>query len=277
MSDYNFSGKMFGGLFEITIYDSDPSLAQLIVEEAYEKAQFLSKIFNFYDPKSELSILNRKRKLKCSKELLYLITKSLEFSNLTQGAYDVSLGKSFLNIKTNGKPIETKCSYKDIKIYGKKVTLTNDDVMIDLGSIAKGYIIDNIADFLIDNGIEAGMVDGRGDIRMFGEIEKDIEIQHPRQKDKSILTVKVKDKAIATSGDYNQYRHDYNKSHLLNNKTFSSVTVITDTLEKADLFATLIAVIDISQIDKLLNIDKDLKVITIDKHLHIENWPKIHI
>ena len=60
----------------------------------------LQKIFNFYDSESELSILNAKRRLEVSDDLLKVIKKAIKFSLLTNGRYDISLGKNMLERKT---------------------------------------------------------------------------------------------------------------------------------------------------------------------------------
>ena len=41
-----------------------------------------------------------------------------------------------------------ECTYRDIEVSGSKVRLNHEDVLIDLGSIAKGYIVDRIVEFL---------------------------------------------------------------------------------------------------------------------------------
>ena len=148
--DYEFSDKLFGDKIEITLYDIEPQLAKPIAEDAYREALRLQKIFNIYDDESELSLLNRTRKKACSEELLKVLKRALEYCKRTRGLYDISLGKLFLQRKGQGKGEKPRCTYKDIKIEGNEVLLEHEDVLIDLGSIAKGYIVDKVVDFLED-------------------------------------------------------------------------------------------------------------------------------
>jgi len=264
---YTFSDKLFGDKIVIALYEAEDSLAEMIIGEVYEEALRLQKIFNFYDDKSELSKLNAKRKLKCSKELLEVLKKALKASELTNGLYDVSLGSLFLARKKGIKEKFPNCSYKDIEIIDHQVRLLNDEVQIDLGSIAKGYIVDKITNFLKEQGLSSGFVDGRGDIIVFGENPQTISIEHPRKKGESIESLQIKNSGIATSGDYNQFNKDFENSHIINNN-LSSVTVIANTLEEADLLATMIAVVDEDKIKELSRRPGVKKIIIYDKEMN---------
>ncbi len=267
MEVFTFSGRLFGEKIEIKIFDAETGMAELVANDAYQESLRLQKIFSIYDEESELSKLNRKRGMKCSKELLEVLNRALEMCEKTGGSYDISLGKLFLSRKTEKKDAGPKCTYKDIEIKGRKVRLLHEDVLIDLGSIAKGYIVDRVAEHLMDNGVENGLVDGRGDIRVFGEKEHIAEIQHPRDKDSTVASVKIKDEGIATSGDYRQYRDSHRDPHIINNELFASVTVVAGTAEKADMFATALSTSDEKGIKRLLSSDETLKAVTIDRHL----------
>lgn len=267
---YVFEDKLFGSIIKITLLNIDPHLADMIAFDAYDEGLRLQKIFNFFDSESELSTLNKKRKLVCSSDLIQVIKEALHFCSLTDGRYDISLGNLFRERKNHLSEHNSSCSYKDIFIENNIITLLHDDVMIDLSSIAKGYIVDKIVEYLQMRGVESGIVNGRGDIRVFGSCNEKIHIQHPRNTDDYIGSVNVKNESIATSGDYKQYNINYDTSHIINNNYFSSITVIADTLAFADLFATVLSVSEKFQVTKLLSFYPNLKVILVSKDLHIE-------
>lgn len=267
MGELSFKYNLFGGEIGVVVYDADLFLVEDIMEEFHVEALRLQKIFNFYDQQSELSILNGKRELTVSEDLLQVIKKALKFSELTNGKYDISLGKKILERKKNGKDSEVSCTYKDIKINGNKVILKNKDVMIDLGSIAKGYITDKLADFLKEKGIKEFLIDSRGDIIVSGDYEHIIGIQNPREENKVICNIKVRNKGIATSGDYRQFYGKYDKSHILNANQLSSITVIANTLEEADVYATALFVAEEKDKKKIINLDKDVMSMIVNKDL----------
>jgi len=268
MDEFIVRKPLFGKEVEIAVYDMDDMMSELVANKAYEEGLRLSKIFNIYDEKSELSLLNKNRKMRVSKELLEVINISKDFYELTDGKYDVSLGR-LIQQRKNGLKETAYCSFKDVMVDGNFITLNNNDVIIDLGSIAKGYIVDKMVETLQNEGVMAGLVDGRGDIRIFGDIIQNIGIQHPRDKDKTISKITVGECAIATSGDYNQYYGSFENSHIINSKDFTSITVVGETLAVADAFATAFFVSDNPE---LLQKYKDLKVMTIDKNMNIKYY-----
>ena len=268
MDEFIFRKPLFGREVEIAIFDMDDLLSEEVANRAYEEGLRLSKIFNLYDEKSELSLLNKNRKMRVSKELIEVLDIARGFYELTDGRYDVSLGK-LIQQRKKGLKETVKCSFKDISVDDNFITLNNDDVIIDLGSIAKGYIVDKMIEMLQNDGVMAGLIDGRGYIRIFGDIIQNIGIQHPRNKDETISKITVGECAIATSGDYNQYYGNFEKSHIINSKDFASITVVGPTLVIADAFATAFFV---SDNPKLLERHKDLRVMTIDKNMNIKYY-----
>lgn len=229
---------MLGGTIEITLYDIEEYMAETLFSDIYQELLRLEKIFNFFDEKSELSQLNKKRKINASPELLEVIKIAIPFCKETDGAYDITKGREFIQRK-QGKEIKcVACSYKDIKIKGNTIEILHQDALIDLGSVAKGYIGDKIVEFIKAQGVKAGFVDLRGDMIAFGNREEQIEIMHPRKKGETLHPFKLKNMAVATSGDYKQYASDFDECHIIGKQDIISATVVAKTLAEADICAT---------------------------------------
>lgn len=274
MKSVIFEKPLFGDKIKVIIYDFDEEKAKNILEEMYTEALRLQKIFNFFDPKSELSKLNRERQIFASEELLGVLKKSIGISEITKGRYDVSLGKKIMQRKkgVKEKDGEQECSYKDIKTQGSKILLENREVMIDLGSIAKGYMTDKLGDFLKKKGVKEFLIDSRGDILFSGSYNHIIGVQHPRKKGETICYIKISNKGVATSGDYNQYHKSFEKSHIINAGDIISVTVIAKNLEDADLLATAIFVSEKKQIEDIMKNHEDASCFVIKKDLSQEYY-----
>lgn len=232
--------QLLGKTVEFALYKANKPLNEAIFDEIYTEMLRLQKIFNFFDPESELSLLNKKRTAATSKELFEVITMCLPWCEKTNGEYDISKGREIIQRKQGEQTTPVKCSYKDIKISGNTITLTHPDVLIDLGSVAKGYIGDKMKEFLQQNGVTDAFIDLRGDLIFWGEYMEKINVEHPRGPNKSIFSFDKSNAAIATSGDYKQYYDGYENSHIINAKDFCSVTVIADTLAEADIITTCI-------------------------------------
>ena len=269
MEELQIKKSLMGGEIEFRFYGLPSGIAEEIAALSHLEGKRLEKIFNFYDSKSELNQLNKNRKAKLSLELLEVLKKALEFSELTNGAYDVGLGKNYLERKKGLALSQLGCSYKDIKVTGEEVEFLNKDLVIDLGSLAKGYIVDKLVEFIAKNGVENFLVDARGDLRIFGDNEETIDVQHPREKNKVIYNFKLNNQALATSGDYNQYVGDYDHSHVVGKKEIISASVIAPTLMEADVFATCLMVLSRDKREKLIKDFPQYKVLLIDNNLKI--------
>ena len=268
MQEISISKPLFGGRIDFVIYDKS---AKNFVEDAYREGIRLQSIFNFYDKESELSQLNKHRTMKVSKELYEVVKKALQFAVLTDGAYDISFGKSILQRKKDGSIIKSHCSYKDIHLGKGTISLKHPAVMIDLGSIAKGYITDCLITFLQSRGVKECLIDARGDIRIMGEYVHILGIQHPRKKNKELCSLLLKNKAVATSGDYRQYTQTFKNSHIFNQKEVSSISVVANTLEEADVMATALFVTDKTQREKIIKMHPSLQIITYGTEINMYN------
>jgi len=277
---YHAARKLFGKQADIYIYGVDESLGGEAAEAAFREGVRLHKIFNYYDETSELSLLNKKRSILASDELLLVLKAALKMCNLTNGEYDISLGSSAEKRKLGKEKLAdelpaVKCDYKGIKVKGKVVSLENPAIKIDLGSIAKGFIVDKMIGCLKKSGVKSALINARGDIRLFGGAQI-IGVQHPRMPGKIIEWLRLKNCAVATSGDYNQYYGSYDTSHILNSKELASVTVVAPGLMTADMLATAAFVCKEKERASLL-IKSNAKALTIDKALkkHYYNGMKL--
>jgi thiamine biosynthesis lipoprotein len=270
--EYSLKKPLFGKEVEFVLWYVDEVIALPAITSAYQEGLRLSKIFNFYDEKSELSLLNDRRELIASPELREVLSLALRFCALTKGKYDLSLGRLFLQRKQGKEEKPLACSYKDIHLNGNQVTLVHPDVLIDLGSVAKGYIVDKIVEHLQAQGVLSGLVNGRGDIRVFGDHEEVLGIRHPRKTNEIIATMHLKDAAVATSGDYYQYNKLFKKNHIINSSDVISVTVTAPTLALADVCATALFVSGIKERKKIMAQHTTMRAAVIDSALKIHTY-----
>lgn len=132
-------------------------------------------------------------------------------------------------------------------------------VSLDLGGIAKGYAVDKAVGALIDEGITTGLINAGGDIRAFGKRTWHIGIQNPRGQG-IIATIPIRNKAIATSGDYERYFIDkgHKYCHILDPQTgwparhYMSTSIIASSCIDADAWATAVFVKGIDELKDTL-------------------------
>lgn len=226
-----------GTFVTITIEQAEDS--QSVLDDAFAKIRALEKRFSVFERESEISRLNRIKKLKVSEETLELIKKSIHVSSITGGAFDITckpLSDLYRHAEERNVPpsdIELlealeRTGWQRIKISGSCVEIPGK-MEIDPGGIAKGYIVDKTVQFLKDSGVENGMVNAGGDIYAFGRNPKgkkwQIGINDPFKKGAIRRIIEMSGFAVATSGDYERYFYIKNKKygHIINPVTGKSV------------------------------------------------------
>ncbi len=233
----------------------------------------LAKIFNPYNPQSELSLVNQnayEKKTPISNELYHVIDSGIKYSALSKGEFDISILPLVRLWKIRDKKNLTTPSEKEIQdvlklVDYKSILLEQGQVRfqikgmaLGLGGIAKGFIIDKGIDYLKSQGIKNALVNIGGDLYALGHKingEKWITgITNPRKekyKNKSeIGVIYVEDFAVATSGDYERYRRSKSGKrlhHILSTKTGHpseskciSVTITAALAIEADSVATIV-------------------------------------
>jgi thiamine biosynthesis lipoprotein len=255
-------------IVSITVVSDSDEIARKAADEAFAELDRIAGALNFYSDKSELSAINRsagKTPVKVSHETLAIIEKSVYTSEMTGGAFDVTVGPLVKLWDMNKKIVPDKksidekrkfVSYKNIVLdkVASTVFIRKEGASIDLGGIVKGYAVDKVVDILKRNGLKAGIVAVGGEVRAFGNRPGNkpwvVGIQNPRQKgqsDEVIATVEISDKALSTSGDYNKYfeKDGRRYHHLIDPKTgypslnCGSATVIADNGTTSDGFSKL--------------------------------------
>lgn len=242
------------------------------IDEAFAEIKRIEDVFSVFKEASELSRVNRLKAgeaLKLSTEVYDLIKRSLEYSELTGGAFDITV-KPLVDLwnaaKTSGRlPSKDELEAARAKVgpqniilneAERTISLRQDGVKLDLGGIAKGYAADRAGAILKASGITGAIVNPGGNMYCLGRRSKNelwkIGIQHPRKREGLFLEIMVEDRAVVTSGDYERYFELGGKrySHIIDPRTgwpigdaVVSATVIADNSTRADALATAICVL----------------------------------
>ena len=199
-----------------------------------------------------------------SNDTLELIQKGIEYSELSDGDFDITVGgitelwdfhaaegKEKLPDADALKKAAEHIDYRKIEIDGDKVRLKDPESKIDLGGIAKGYIGDKMAELLESSGISSAIINLGGNVICIGgkSEEEDfvIGVEAPFSDRTEIVgKVNSRDKTLVTSGIYERKMKIGGKvyHHILNSKTgwpvetdLDAVTLIADKGRSADIDA----------------------------------------
>jgi thiamine biosynthesis lipoprotein len=231
----------------------------------------LASRMSLYSPESELAEVNAaagKAPVKVSDELLDIIQKSLAISRMTGGAFDATVGSVeavWGDIQRGGggrlpgkaaiQDALGRVGYEHVGTDGnaKTVFLEKEGMRLDLGGIAKGYIVDQGMAWLNRQGVQAALINAGGDIRVSGRPQGPawcIGLQDPLEEGNLLGVFLVREAAVVTSGTYERYFETAQGrfAHILNPETgrpvegLLSATVITQEAFLADALATALMV-----------------------------------
>ncbi len=255
---------------------------------AFNEMRRIEKLMNIHDPESEISRVNRlasKKAVQIGEEIFEILEESVEYSALTSGAFDVSIrpltrlwgDRGKLKEIPEAREIEEKLplvNYKNIILDERNQTVEfkKKDMALDLGAIAKGYALDRAIKVLQGRGIKEALINAGGDIRVMGERVWKVGLQHPRKENEVLAVIRLKDQAIATSGDYQRYfiKEGKRYHHIINPKTgypaleCMSVTIIGPEAILVDVLATGVFILGPGKGTKLIESLKDVEGIIID-------------
>ncbi|MDO8535541.1 MAG: FAD:protein FMN transferase [Candidatus Omnitrophota bacterium] len=250
----------------------DETRARAAISKAFDEIKRIEDIYSVYKDTSEISRINRLRKnerLQISDGVFNLIRKTLDYSERTDGAFDITV-KPLVDLwrgarQANKLPdqnelgrILERVGYKNVVLdkAARTIQFKKEGMSIDLGGAAKGYATDRAVRILEENGIENAIVNSGGDMYCLGkrtarEFWK-VGVQHPRDRNRLFLEIKIKDKAIDTSGDYERYFVLGGKrySHIINPRTgypigddVVSSSVIAGDSATSDILATAMCIL----------------------------------
>lgn len=270
---------LMGTFARIQLRCDNEQVGRQAIESAQAALAEVDRLMSTYRKDSELSEINRRgarEPVKVSAETFQILLRAKKFSQITDGAFDITVSPLISLWKSSAKENRLPTAEELVragKIVGyeklilsssadSRVSFAVDGMQINVNAIAKGYAVDRALAAVRKPGVIAGLVDIGGEIACFGTDAPDkpwrVGIQDPFAEDldnplsqKARWIIELKDCAIATSGNYRQYItiQDQKFSHIIDPRTgrpadlLPSVTIIAPNTADADALATAVSVI----------------------------------
>ena len=271
------------------LWHENAQLAAECGERIFGEMRRIDHLMSTYREDSEVSRINRdaaRVPVAVSDELAQLIAASLRFSELSDGAFDItyaSIGHAY-DYRTRSRPSDTDIkqkldaiNYRHVRIEDNRIVFAHQNVRIDLGGIAQGYAVDRAVGITRDCGIETALISAGGDSRIIGDRRGRpwmIGVRHPRRDGDIALRLPLSDSAISTSGDYERFfidngervHHIINPSTGRSAKSSWSATVIGPDAMTTDALSTTIFILGAADGIALIEGLEGLDAIIIDAH-----------
>ncbi len=280
---------MMGTEISVRLWHDDPVQGQHLVEQVFAEARRIDLLMSTYIDDSRISDINRRgadEPVIAGNELFRLIQRSLDISLLTRGAFDItyeSVGQHY-DFRNRQRPDQTTVDASRLLIDYRLVELDQaagtvafaaKGVRINLGGIAKGYVVERGVDLLRMAGVRHGIVTAGGDSRLLGDrrgVPWKVGIRDPRVDGEVAMTLPLADEAISTSGDYERYfeENGVRYHHIISPSTGTpasgvhSATVIGPDAVLTDALSTSVFVMGVDEGLRLIATLPDYESIVID-------------
>jgi thiamine biosynthesis lipoprotein len=168
---------LFGTIVRVRAVAAQDLIVQQAVSAAFEAMRDVHFRMSFHDETSDVSRLNRAgagRAIPVDAHMISVLRLAVEIAEASDGVFDpaiapLAVAAGDLPYPADAPSPDSVASWCDIEIDEVRGTvLFRRPLWIDLGGIAKGYGVDLACKLLRDAGIEQGMIDAGGDLRVFG-------------------------------------------------------------------------------------------------------------
>ncbi|MEP0132275.1 MAG: FAD:protein FMN transferase [Eudoraea sp.] len=288
------SVKLMGSPFEFTVVTQNEEIGYINLEEAIAEVKRIERLISSWDPESETSEINRNagsKPVKVSFELYKLIERSIQISEITDGAFDITVAAMEGVWKFDGSmsmfPTPEQISRAVSKVGYKKIILNSTEntvflkekgMKIGFGAIGKGYAADQVKELLVSKQVPAGMINASGDISTWGTKASGekwlIGVDHPRSNGKIFTWIPLIESSVSITGNLDRYITFNGKKypHYIDpisgypTTGISKVTIFAKSAELCDALATAVYILGKEKGISLINQLGDTEVIILDNY-----------
>jgi len=273
----------------VQLWTTDADLAARAMDAVMADMHRTDELMSTYKPESQLSQVNAhafERPVKVDPDIIDVVEKALEYSRLSDGAFDItyaSVGYLY-DYRKHVHPTDAQIAaalpavdYRQLRVdrAAHTIRFLRKGMRIDLGGIAKGWAVDRGVEILRGLGIEHAMVNAGGDTRLLGDrLGKPwvVGIRDPRKENAVVTRIPLQDEAISTSGDYERFFEEdgVRYHHILVPGTgkspglVRSVTVIGPTATHTDGLTKPIFIFGVERGMEFVRRVKDVEAVIVD-------------
>lgn len=273
---------VMGTIAEFAVVHRDPAIAHAAIDAAMAELLSVERTMTRFTRTSDIGRANAhaaRDVVPVSQATALVVTEALRWARAVDGRYDPAAG-SIVELWDVTHRHEPPADDRVSELAGRRfhravevdthrglpiIRFHENDTHLDLGSIAKGYGVDRAVSALRRHRIDKAIVVVGGDLYALGTGPDNeawhVGIQSPWDDRKMAGALRVSDKAVATSGTYQQFfRYRGRRYHHIMDPVTArpretkveSLTITADSVMHADVAATALYGLSASQITATL-------------------------
>lgn len=242
MHPYTSTFASMGAEWGITVWDAIPQKQfDIIHQEVVAQCEAFEALYSRFRPTSLLRTLaTMEGNIEVPHDLVSMLRLCIVLHRLSGGLFNPLIGSTLEDMGYNEEySLTPKKVIRNVPDFGSSVHILDDThielsrpVLIDIGAVGKGYMVDNIVSFLDGLGLKHFLVNGSGDIFHRGEEPLRAGLEHPDDSTKAIGVLELKNAAFCASGSNRRRWSTYH--HIIDPQTLTSPGTILATWVKAD-------------------------------------------
>jgi thiamine biosynthesis lipoprotein len=267
---HRWSGTALGAEASILLYHFDAAEARALFAACIDEIERLEAVFSLYRADSAVTALNRAGRLDAPPlDLIHLLHESRRFSELSGGAFDITVQPLWALHARPGRP-RTKdiaasralVDYRGIEISGGRIAFARPGMAITMNGIAQGYITDRVSELLRARGMGQVLVN-LGEIRALGPHPSGrpwrVALERPPGLDGAAPELDLSNGAVATSAAHGHWfdeadgrNHLFDPASGMSPRHYASVSVVAPSATTADALSTALSILPPAHAGNLL-------------------------
>ena len=258
--------------FEVALHGASEATLRAAAEEALAEIGRLEAVLSLYQPTSEIAHINARgaqEPVPVSPEVFALLEHCAALGEQTQGAFDITLAPlmrcwRFMN-DTGAVPADdeiqtarAQCGWPQLQLNPAKSTvqLATEGAMLDLGSVGKGYALEQAGALLLENEFEHFLIHGGTSTVCARGTQADgapwrIAVEHPDADRPPLNVVDLANESLSVSGIGGKSfidEHGVEQGHVIDPRTGRPAqsarvaAVVCDSATVSDAWATALLV-----------------------------------
>jgi len=200
---------LLGTFVEITAAGANDRVLERGIEAAFKAVERVQDRMSFHDSESDVSRLNRAKPgelVTVDNWTFQVLQASRELQRRSRGCFNAAVAGVLLRLgllpastpsEQNQRELESMTA---LELLPGNAVRMQEERIIDLGGIAKGFAVDRAVGVLRELGVPSGLVNAGGDLAAFGPDAYTVAIRDPLHPARVMCNVAIKDAALASSG-----------------------------------------------------------------------------